>query len=95
MIESFGDKLTEKIWAGEANIKGFDKILIKRAYKKIFEIHLSSEIESLRFPPSNHLEALTGNLKGFWSIRVNDKYRIIFKFEGCNAFEVQISKHYQ
>jgi Plasmid maintenance system killer protein len=95
MIQSFGDKIAEKIWNGETNIKGFDSQLVKRTYKKLYEIHISPEPEALKFPPSNHLEALVGDFKGFWSIRINDKYRLIFRFEGSKAFDVRVSKHYQ
>ena len=95
MIMSFGDKVTAKIWNQDTPIKGFDSAFVKKAYTKLYYIHLAPTVETLRVPPSNHLERLQGNLKDFWSIRINDKYRIIFKFENGNAYEVEISKHYQ
>ena len=50
----------------------------------------SQDIADLRIPPANRLEKLTGNLKGFYSIRINNQWRIIFKWQGGNAFEVEI-----
>jgi len=47
-------------------------------------------IEDLRVPPGNRLEALRGNRKGQWSIRINDKWRVCFRFESGNAFDVEI-----
>ena len=95
MIVSFGDKLTKKIWDDESPIKGFSADFVKKAYKKLYYINLASDVEVLRFPPSNYLEKLQGNLKDFWSIRIDRKYRIIFKFDSGNAYDDEISKHYQ
>lgn len=50
----------------------------------------AANLQDLRVPPSNHLEKLSGNLNGFYSIRVNIQWRIIFKWEGGNAYEVKI-----
>jgi proteic killer suppression protein len=47
-------------------------------------------LEDLRTPPGNRLEALRGNLKGFWSIRINDQWRLCFRFESGDAFDVEI-----
>ncbi len=47
-------------------------------------------LEDLRSPPGNRLEVLRGNFKGFWSIRINDQWRICFRFENGNAFDVKI-----
>ena len=48
------------------------------------------QVEMLRIPPSNHLEKLSGNLAKYWSLRINMQWRIIFKWEGCNAHDVKI-----
>ena len=92
---SFGDKITAKVWNEESPIKGFDSALMAQVYKKLYYIDLAPIVEALRLPPSNHLEKLQGNLKDFWSIKINSKYRVVFKFENGNAYEVTISKHYQ
>ena len=89
MIISFGSKETEKIWNG---------ILVKKPAKEIQEIgrrklrmlNNSVDINDLRIPPSNRLEKLSGNLKEFYSIRINNQWRIIFIWENGNASEVEI-----
>lgn len=89
MIKDFGDKETEKIWNGIASRKLPTEIQ-NTARRKLRMIHNAQNINDLRIPPANHLEKLSGNLSGFYSIRINDQWRIIFKWENDNAFEVQI-----
>ncbi len=91
----FGDKATALVWNTERPPAGLDRAFAAKAYKKLYYIDLAPSVEALRLPPSNRLEKLKGKLEGFWSVRIDRKYRIIFKFEGSNAYEVQISKHYQ
>ena len=89
MIISFGSKDTEKIWNG---------ILIKKPSREIQELgrrklrmlNNSIDINDLRIPPSNRLEKLSGNLKDFYSIRINNQWRIIFIWENGNASIVEI-----
>ena len=54
----------------------------------------AEKIEDLRAPPANRLEALKGDLKGFYSIRINDRYRIVFKFKNRNAYDVYITDYH-
>jgi proteic killer suppression protein len=58
--------------------------------RKLVHIHAAKIIEDLRIPPGNRLEKLSGDRKDHWSIRINDQWRIIFKWENGNAFEVEI-----
>jgi len=60
------------------------------AERKLQMIENAIAIEDLRVPPGNRLEALRGNRKGQWSIRINDKWRVCFRFESGNAFDVEI-----
>ena len=89
MIKSFADKEANKIWNGTqsrklpANIQN----IVRR---KLRMINNAQNINDLRIPPANHLEKLSGNLIGFYSIRINKQWRIIFKWETDNALEVQI-----
>lgn len=89
MIKNFGCKHTEKIWKGIKTTKWSTEIS-NNALRKLFMINAAGDIQDLKIPPSNRLHKLKGNLKEYWSISVNDQWRIIFKWESGNAFEVQI-----
>ena len=89
MIISFGTKDTEKIWNGIAVKKPAIEIQ-EIGRRKLRMLHNSIDITDLKIPPSNRLEKLKGNLKEFYSIRINNQWRIIFKWENNNAFEVEI-----
>ena len=89
MIISFGDKNTEKIWNGIA-VKQPSVEIQEIGRRKLRMLHNSIDINDLKIPPSNRLEKLKGNLKDFYSIRINNQWRIIFKWENNNAFEVEI-----
>ena len=89
MIKSFADKETEKIWNGSYS-KKFPNDIQSVARRKLRMINSSQDIEDLRIPPGNRLEKLKGDMKDFWSIRINNQWRIIFKWEENNALEVQI-----
>lgn len=89
MIKNFGDKETEKIWIGIQSRKlPFEIQSVAR--RKLRMINNAQNINDLRIPPANHLEKLTGNLAEFFSIRINNQWRIIFNWENDNASEVQI-----
>ena len=88
MIQSFGDKRTERLfWDGV--VREFRSIA-PRAKRKLEAINAASRLEDLRVPPSNRLEKLKGNLKGFFSIRINDQWRVIFKWIDGDAYEVRV-----
>ena len=89
MIESFGDSETEKIFAGTRSRK-LPGDIQHRARRKLRMLDQARELRDLRIPPSNRLEALKGDFKGFWSIRINDQWRIIFRWDGGNKSEVEI-----
>lgn len=89
MIVSFGDKTTEKIWEGE-RVKGFSTDIQEITRRKLRMLNNSIDIKDLMIPPSNRLEKLKGNLKEFYSIRVNDQWRLIFGWENGNTFNVEL-----
>ena len=89
MIKSFGDKETEKIWQGSYS-KRYPADIQATARRRLRIIHNAQDINDLRIPPGNKLEKLKGDLKDFWSIRINNQWRIIFKWVGNDAYEVQI-----
>ena len=89
MIISFGNSETEKIWNGE-RVKQMPKEIQEVGRRKLRMLNNSMNLADLRIPPSNRLEKLSGKLKEFYSIRINDQWRIIFKWKTGNAFEVKI-----
>jgi toxin HigB-1 len=89
MIVSFGNKDTNKIWDG-IRIKGLATDIQEIGRRKLRMLNNSQNIADLQIPPSNRLEKLKGNLKEFYSIRINNQWRIIFKWKNGNAFDVEI-----
>ncbi|MEZ4899575.1 MAG: type II toxin-antitoxin system RelE/ParE family toxin [Saprospiraceae bacterium] len=90
MISSFGDQYeTEKIWEGIRSSHLPNQIQ-NVARRKLRMINNAVNINDLRVPPANRLEKLTGNLQGFHSIRINNQWRVIFKWISSNAYEVKI-----
>jgi len=89
MIISFGDKDTHKIWHGE-RVKSFSTDIQDIARRKLRMLNSSQDINDLMVPPSNRLEKLKGKLKEFYSIRVNNQWRIIFKWNNGNVELVEI-----
>ncbi len=91
MIKSFKDKETEKIFYQEFS-KRIPVTIQKIALRKLMMIHAAEKLSDLRVPPANHLEALTGDRIGKWSIRINDQWRIVFVplDGGRNYDEVEI-----
>lgn len=89
MILSFGSKDTEKIWNGERT-KRIPLEIQQIGRRKLRMLNNSQNIKDLQVPPSNRLEKLSGKLKDFHSIRINDQWRIIFKWENNHASEVEI-----
>jgi proteic killer suppression protein len=89
MIISFGSKETEKIWNGIVVKKPSIEIQ-QIGRRKLRMLHNSQNLTDLRIPPSNRLEKLAGNLNDFYSIRINNQWRIIFIWENGNASNVEI-----
>lgn len=89
MIKTFGDKETEKIY-NQIFSKKLPQLIQKVALRKLIMIDNAQNLEDLRIPPSNHLEKLEGNRDGQYSVRVNDQYRICFRVDGNNFYEVEI-----
>lgn len=94
MIISFGSKETEKIWNGE-RVKNLPQAIQQIGRRKLRMLNNSQSIADLKIPPSNRLEKLSGNLKNFYSIRINDQWRIVFKWESNHAEEVKIIDYHQ
>ena len=89
MIKAFGDRETEKIWNGILS-KKLPIEIQDIARRKLRMLNSAQDVSDLRIPPANKLEKLKGILQEFYSIRINNKWRIIFKWIGNDAYEVEI-----
>ena len=89
MIISFGNSETEQVWLGY-RVKKLPVEIQNIGRRKLRMLNNSVDIADLRVPPANRLEKLAGKLKDFYSIRINDQWRIIFKWNVGNASEVEI-----
>ena len=89
VIESFGDSATENIYRG-LRVRGLPGDIQERARRKLRMINQARIVEDLQIPPGNRLEQLKGNLNGFWSIRINQQWRIIFRWQDGTKQEVTI-----
>jgi proteic killer suppression protein len=89
MIVSFGNSDTEKVWNG-IRVKKLPTEIQNIGRRKLRMLNNSVNLTDLRIPPANRLEKLSGKLKDFYSIRINDQWRIIFKWNSGNAYEVEI-----
>jgi toxin HigB-1 len=89
MIESFACKETEKIWLGKHSHKLPTEIQA-RALRKLRQLNASLTLHDLKIPPSNHLEQLSGDRLGQYSIPINQQWRLCFHWENVTAFDVEI-----
>jgi proteic killer suppression protein len=94
MIISFGSKETEKIWNGD-RVKNLPFEIQQIGRRKLRMLNNSQNLMDLRIPPSNKLEKLSGKMVDLYSIRINDQWRIIFKWEDGNANEVTIIDYHK
>lgn len=92
MIESFGNRLAEDLFYDRQSraTRSFPSELVRAARRKILVLHDAAELADLRAPPGNRLELLRGRWRGFYSIRINDQWRIVFKWNLGRANEVAV-----
>jgi proteic killer suppression protein len=89
VITGFADRRTKELF-GRDRVKGLSVEVQRVALRKLLILDAAARIEDLRVPPGNRLESLRGNLRGFHSIRVNDQWRIVFRWSEGNASDVRI-----
>ncbi len=92
MIRSFKDKQTGKLFESNRS-RGLPADITDRARRKLMSLH-AAQLDDLRVPPSNRLERLKGDRDGECSIRINDQWRICFRFEDGDAFDVEICDYH-
>ena len=92
MIRSFADSETQVVFltGSSRNFSGIARV----AARKLLAIDFASAVEDLREPPGNRLEKLKGDCEGQWSIRVNDQFRVCFRWDGADAWDVEIVNYH-
>lgn len=93
MIKTFTDKKTAALFLG-LPVKQLPPDIRRRAKDKLDALDAATHINDLLLPPSNRLETLQGDRSGSWSLRINDQWRICFRFDNGNAFDVEIVDHH-
>jgi proteic killer suppression protein len=89
VIRSFGDRETEQVWQGQAS-RRLPRDIQPIPRRKLRMVNNAQSLTDLRIPPGNRLEALRGDLAGWHSIRINDQWRVVFRFIDGDAFSVSI-----
>ena len=97
MLRTIADKTTQDVYDGVNSryARKVPKELHGKARRLLDQLNAAPSIEFLRIPPSNRLEKLKGDLAGYWSLRINDQWRIIFHWEGNDAHDVQIVDYHR
>ncbi len=92
MIESFGNRLAEDLFEDRRSkaVRGFPETLRRSARRKLLYLHEAAELNDLSAPPGNRLEPLKGKWKGFYSIRINDQWRVVFRWKDGSAYMAQV-----
>lgn len=97
MIKNFGNRTAQDIYDG-VNSRYSRKVPLKlhaKAKRLLDQINAAPSLEFLRVPPGNRLEKLSGDLVGYWSLRINEQWRIIFLFESNNFYDVKIVDYHR
>src|SRR5882724_4667096 len=92
MIQRFGNRLAEDLFDDRlsAEVRRFPPELRRAARRKLLYLHDAAELRDLRLPPGNRLEMLRDKRKGYHSIRINDQWRVVVRWQDGNAFNVQV-----
>ncbi|HYV19751.1 MAG TPA: type II toxin-antitoxin system RelE/ParE family toxin [Verrucomicrobiae bacterium] len=96
MIASFGDRATEDLYHGRKSkaVRRLPPGILSVAFRKLDMVNAAQALQDLSSPPGNRLEALTGDLKGYNSIRINDQWRLVFRWSDGKAYEVRIADYH-
>lgn len=97
MLRTIADKTTQDVYDGVNSryARKLPKELHGKARRLLDQINTAPSVEFLRIPPSNRLEKLKGDLAGYWSLRINDQWRVIFHWEVSDAFDVEIMDYHR
>lgn len=92
MIINFGSKFAQDVYDGNltAKTRKFPDQIYGKTARLLDQLNVVTQINELLLPPGNHLEKLKGKLSGYWSLRINKQWRVIFKWNGKDASDVDI-----
>jgi proteic killer suppression protein len=93
MIKTFADKYTQELYL-TGKSRWFPAEILKRAVRKLEQVHAATGLDDLKVPPSNRLHALERERKGQHSISINDQWRICFRFQDKDAFDVEVCDYH-
>lgn len=96
MIVNFANRLAEDLFEDRKSkeIRAFPPELLRKARRKLLYLHDAAELKDMKEPPGNRLEALKGNKEGFHSIRINDQWRLVFRWKEGNAHDVSVEDYH-
>ena len=96
MIKSFGNALAEDLFLDRRSraTRAVSPSLLPAARRKVLYLHEAAELRDLKVPPGNRLEALKGRWQGYYSIRINDQSRIVFRWQAGNALDVSVDDYH-
>lgn len=97
MIVSFGDKATEDLYHNRqtSRVRRYPADMLRPALQQLDMLNSSHELRDLRSPPGNRLELLKGDLRGYYSIGVNERWRLVFQWRGADAHDVRIVDYHR
>jgi len=97
LIQSFGDRTTEELFHGEesSRVRKLDIALRQATVRKLDMLNAAAQLDDLRVPPGNRLELLHGDLAGFYSIRVNQQWRLIFQWTSAGPTEIRLVDYHR
>lgn len=93
MIATFACRATQLLWLGQ-NPPELPSTIHQTALRKLTQLQAATSLHDLRIPPGNRLHALKGNRQGEYAIRINDQYRLCFRWEGREAYDIEITDYH-
>ena len=93
MIRSFADSETRQLYETGTR-RGWGAALCRSAGRRLLQLNFSRRVEDMRAPPGNRLHKLVGRRDGQWAVRINDQYRLCFRFDGEDAVDVEVTDYH-
>ena len=96
MIVNFSNRLAEDLFEDRKSkeVRAFPPELLRKARRKLLYLHEAAELKDMKEPPGNRIEALKGNKEGFHSIRINNQWRLVFRWKEGNAHDVSVEDYH-